>query len=443
MSDRLTEQTDKEIVVSEETFSEKSSECSENPENHENVSSEGIENAIEELKSFDTETTLTMEKGKSGFRFANQKVLLTYKFHLVKDVVREYFQRNWGFKKFYIAHENGDKLNPYPHTHIVVDFGKAVQSRNPRFLDLPHVENTMAYVSHPNIRYIPNIVAWKKACLYICKEDKTVELEDEDCFKKKEKKGFGGQSQEDDDSELIHKIWAAKSVRDALLLAPVKYATQVIAIYNNRPKEPIVPKITEEQLFPWQAELKNHLLRPADDRTIIWLYDSVGLNGKSSFADYMELTYPEKVIYLNAVGNAGAFEQNMKNKRDEGWEGSVVFVNLTRSTEDTVGIYRACETLKDKRLTFTKYTGGTWRLRHDIHVVVMANFLPNVRSVSLDRWRIYDIANWNFSKPMNVHEAERRAIKEKIDKANAQTYSINTGSGGILDWVVPIPDRKE
>jgi len=71
-------------------------------------------------------------KGKRWI--ANQKIMLTYKTQIDKTKLLEFFdKKSPGYTFCRIAHETGDKNHPYPHTHVVLDSGKVLQTSNCRF----------------------------------------------------------------------------------------------------------------------------------------------------------------------------------------------------------------------------------------------------------------------------------------------------------------------
>ena len=62
----------------------------------------------------------------SNAKIANRRLLLTYKTHLDKDAWIEWLTTKTGLTPDFVrlAHETGDKTNPYNHTHCVIDFEK-------------------------------------------------------------------------------------------------------------------------------------------------------------------------------------------------------------------------------------------------------------------------------------------------------------------------------
>lgn len=72
----------------------------------------------------------------------------------------------------------------------------------------------------------------------------------------------------------------------------------------------------------------------------------------------------------------------------------VVFFCYSRTQEGHVS-YSAIESLKDGLISSPKYEGGSKVFPHP-HIVVLANWTPNLDALSLDRWRIFAITGHNF-----------------------------------------------
>ena len=98
-------------------------------------------------------------------KIANRRLLLTYKTHLDKDAWIEWLTTKTKITPDFVrlAHETGDKTNPYNHTHCVIDFGKVFQSINMSYFDYENI--------HPHIRVLKSAKALKDAKTYIAKED--------------------------------------------------------------------------------------------------------------------------------------------------------------------------------------------------------------------------------------------------------------------------------
>lgn len=307
------------------------------------------------------------------FRFQNQKCMLTYKTHLNKDDFTAWLNNICPLKTIYIAHEMGtdDPITPYLHTHAVIDFGKAFQSRSSRIFDYNGI--------HPHIRLIKATIEWKKACKYICKEDKTILLKASDQF------------------NTVTSVWAHENLAQALEKCSLNEVIPTIALFNAKPLELPEPEISEDMFYDYQKTLWEKLQRQPNGRSIIWITDEPGNAGKTRFAQWCCLKHPGKAVMLNNIGKISDFAMNMQNFWNNGWRGDTVFLNLSRSYADKIHLYEAMEIIADGYITCTKYTGGVVWLP-PLHIVVLSNFEPQYNRLSLDRWDCYTIKDRKLVK---------------------------------------------
>lgn len=146
--------------------------------------------------------------------------------------------------------------------------------------------------------------------------------------------------------------------------------------YNH--KSTFIDIITE--LRPWQAELKNDLLEPPDDRTIIWYYDPQGGKGKTRFAKYMAIKHGATIL------NNGAFKDIAQALPDDP---KIVIFNFSRDLQERVN-YNAIEAVKDGLVFSAKYESRT-KIFNCPHVVIFANFPPDKSRMTADRWDIREL----------------------------------------------------
>lgn len=138
--------------------------------------------------------------------------------------------------------------------------------------------------------------------------------------------------------------------------------------------------LPDHPLYDWQANLVLTLESDADDRTIHFLVDFVGNQGKTWFAKW----------WCSNHRNAQLIEPGKKADMAYALQSDVkyVFVNCTREQVDFLN-YSFLEAIKDGVVFSPKYESRT-RLLGPVHVVVMMNQSPDMNKLSLDR---YDIIN--------------------------------------------------
>lgn len=313
------------------------------------------------------------------FRIANQRLLLTYATHLSKEGLLEFVGNFGPVSRAVVSHETGGE-GQYEHTHMAVEFTKAVQSRNARVLDYEG--------KHPNIKALPNRKAFMDAVKYLSKEDpeplRHGELYDSLVT------AIQGCS---DKSEAISRFSGGQ-------MSEIQYAMQVMAIYDLK-QEPFEMAL---ELKEWQQELKDILDGEVHKRAIYWYYDEVGGAGKTEFTKWMVANNPKDVLFMSNLGGIKDCATNVVNARKAGWTGRVLLCDLPRACE-TKAIYEPLEAIKNGMITAVKYQGGN-ALWATGHVVVFANFLPNTRAMSRDRWRIYVLKEGRASL-LTLNEVEK------------------------------------
>jgi len=145
---------------------------------------------------------------------------------------------------------------------------------------------------------------------------------------------------------------------------------------------------TITNLFPWQQELVDIISRPCeDDRTIHWFYDKEGNKGKTQLCKYLFVNFGATV-----VNNGGFSDLAYVLPQDP----KIVCFCLPRTLESRVN-YSAIEAIKDGLIFSGKYESKT-KVFNSPHVVVMANFAPNLGALSLDRWKLYNITDNNLNE---------------------------------------------
>lgn len=141
-----------------------------------------------------------------------------------------------------------------------------------------------------------------------------------------------------------------------------------------------VPKVLElEARFDYQRQLLSIIEAPVCERSIYWVYDSVGNHGKTYFCKYL-------------VDCKGAFYTNGGKGVDLlfAYSGqSIVLFDYVRDSEEYVG-YGVIEQLKNGIAMSTKYESVTKRFATP-HVIVMANFRPQSSKFSADRIKLIEV----------------------------------------------------
>lgn len=149
------------------------------------------------------------------------------------------------------------------------------------------------------------------------------------------------------------------------------------------PHPPPNHSLVQGDLRDWQLALEERLLDDPDDRSIHFLVDSEGNQGKTWFAKYW---YGKHSACTQIMGAAKRDDMAHSVK----CETKYFFINVPRGQMEYLP-YGFLEMLKDRIVFSPKYDSETKILHHIPHVIVLCNEQPDMNKLSSDR---YDIASF-------------------------------------------------
>jgi len=165
------------------------------------------------------------------------------------------------------------------------------------------------------------------------------------------------------------------------------------------PKKPCTLNIINI-LRPWQKSLCDIIEGPINDRSIHWVFDSLGNNGKTVFCKYLYVKYQALLFTGGAVGDIScSIALAQKSGKDLNDKNTFVF-NFPRSTERIS--YKAIESCKDG-LLFSKKYESSCLVFNNPHLICFSNEMPNSEMLSSDRW-IYWVIKNNELVPYSIIE---------------------------------------
>lgn len=151
--------------------------------------------------------------------------------------------------------------------------------------------------------------------------------------------------------------------------------------------------------YDWQTDLYNRIfyqtgeIRKADSRSIIFIYDPEGNNGKSTFYKYLSYKYMDSMSYmcLGSTTQLMAAAVNSSNSQ-------IYLCDLPRtlSVQDRrnlSSLINCIEMVKNGVLTSNIYGKYRLELQNNSHVIVSSNSLIDPQMLSKDRWVILAIKN--------------------------------------------------
>lgn len=154
-------------------------------------------------------------------------------------------------------------------------------------------------------------------------------------------------------------------------------------------------QLVNEAPHPWQRELTKMIREPADDRSVIWIFNKKGNVGKTKWAKWClfeELSGIKAFILSN--GTAQQLLASASNYAAAHGPPQVYIIDLPRtqcSKQSDSTWYQIIEALKSGIYCTSMYGSTTQAVSFSSHVVVFSNRLPNPYTLTQDRWRVYDI----------------------------------------------------
>lgn len=136
------------------------------------------------------------------------------------------------------------------------------------------------------------------------------------------------------------------------------------------------PTNMDLQLRDWQQDLLEECLNTPDDRKIVWYFDPKGGLGKSTIAKYLVRNH-------DAIMVSGAKKDILHAYDNQ----KIVLFDLSRTAEGRTS-YSAMEDIKNGLFFASKYTSRMVVRDFPCHVIVFANWLPDLDALSHDRWDI-------------------------------------------------------
>lgn len=200
----------------------------------------------------------------------------------------------------------------------------------------------------------------------------------------------GGQGSRCDLHKLVEKLENGVSDYELLKTEPdtveryrtfIKHSRSIIE--EEKGKQYIQKEFnTDKKLNDFQLKCVEKL-SSQNDRQILWINDSQGGSGKTWLSKYM-IANMKAIRFTN--GKTKDIAYAYKNN-------PIVVFDFARSCEDRIN-YQIIEDLKNGILFSSKYESQS-KVFAPPKIIVMANFEPNKRALSEDRWTIMDLGNTN------------------------------------------------
>lgn len=140
-------------------------------------------------------------------------------------------------------------------------------------------------------------------------------------------------------------------------------------------------RLADFQPRKWQQKLHDMLMEEPDRRTVIWVVDKYGGQGKSLFSKWMAYKYPDVCcMTMNKSADILTMVENYYK---------TYLIDLPRSYDIAYCPFNALEQIKNGFVTEGKLKKTARVISFaPPHVVIFSNDEPNLSKMSLDRWVI-------------------------------------------------------
>lgn len=147
----------------------------------------------------------------------------------------------------------------------------------------------------------------------------------------------------------------------------------------------LLTEYEEVEWKPWQLKIIELVKTKPNDRDINWIWETNGNVGKSFLCKYLVL----KFNCIIADGKKNDVFNQVNMMLDKGIEPNIIILDIPRYSKEFTN-YGLLEQLKNGMIYSGKYEGGVC-LFHSPHVLVFSNDEPNIKMMSIDRWKIHAI----------------------------------------------------
>lgn len=170
-------------------------------------------------------------------------------------------------------------------------------------------------------------------------------------------------------------------------LSNIKYCSKDGKYVHSKALKPPRPLVLIEPRG-WQLEVVELAKAEPDDRSIYWFWEVVGGVGKTALCKYLIAKHGAIVL----GGKAADIKNGIVTYfNSEGRTPELVIVNYARSMEQFIS-YEGLENIKDMMFYSGKYESGQI-CGPCPQLIVMANFPPDQRKLSSDRWKVTEIVD--------------------------------------------------
>ncbi len=151
----------------------------------------------------------------------------------------------------------------------------------------------------------------------------------------------------------------------------------------------------------WQTDILDVIKEEPDPRKIYWIWESLGNTGKTTLAKHICIENEDSICLS---GKAADMKYGIiKFHENKAYYPKIILLDIPRSLEGYIS-YSGIEAIKNGLFFSTKYE-SSMAIFNAPHIIIFANFYPEVDRLSLDRWEILTLSK---------RDAERVALEHKF-----------------------------
>lgn len=344
----------------------------------------------------------------TDFYFRGTRAIYTLPGHHTEKVIREAFSALSSVSAQLKAYSEIGK-DGYEHTHVVVLYCKRTEISSSKKWSV--FAKTFGGFNKKDIKtdeHMKNAVHYENATKKGGKASKSVTIFDD----------IGDWKPKEDYHHTVIKFIQNAQSWSEVITDPQhsKYIMQAMTwahdVYSNA-RSTADFEFCSGKALDWQQQFIDLLSTPADRRTVHWVYDDLGGNGKSDLANWL---LSHRSAFLCDVGAQKDIAYAYDNQ-------PIVIFDLSRDSQEYTP-YKVMEAFKNGRMFSAKYRSKL-KVFKPPHVVVFANYKPDCKHanpeaekarLSADRWDLLTLQNFQLNKsprgvPTNVKDPPGKVAK--------------------------------
>lgn len=154
------------------------------------------------------------------------------------------------------------------------------------------------------------------------------------------------------------------------------------------------------------------LLEKQHKRQVLWIYDENGNKGKSEFCHWLKSLDTNNVFLTTNCKHADMMHM-YNNQR-------TILFDYTRAQEEQIN-YTSIEQFKSGNIIKTKYESSNYIIKDNIKVAIFANFMPDIKKLSKDRWFIVKFDKNNNMIIDDYNNDDNNKVTEIWNKTNKKS----------------------